>query len=342
MYLNNLTDTLSEWKDIVDIEIIDGVSSNFPNIIAVRKDGTIATAIYNDKKYDWVSSDKYSKWNDIASISVGNNTVVGLKKDGTVITDNENMDVSDWKDIVAVSAEGKYVAGSKKDGTLVSTEPLVEYDKAAVDEIMNAESDDKSENTADSEIKPDTEVDLTEAVTEAIMEIIADFDSIIPGIHTGITEDEMLDIMGYGYDSLITPFDNIYPDSRTDYEYIVDSIPVLGCNMPAVMFFEFNEQGKLFNFGYHIGFDSITYYYGETELINEYDRIYKLLENSNVYWSNIMSSYYSDSGIKKAYSGSLVDSAEKLWFIVGTDMWGDTGKNEIIMSCEDESLLPLY
>ncbi len=130
-YLKNLTKFVSEWKDIVDIEITNGVSYTFPNIIAVRKDGTIATAIFNDKENDWVSSDNYSDWKDITSISVGDGMVVGLKKDGTVISSGAN--VSDWKDIIAVSAGDNFIAGLKKDGTFVSTESMVEYDKAAVD-----------------------------------------------------------------------------------------------------------------------------------------------------------------------------------------------------------------
>ncbi len=345
MYLNNLNNTLSDWKDIVDIEITDGVLKTFPNIIAVRKNGTVATAIFNDKEYDWVSSDNYSNWKDIIDLSsyIGTGYYnAGLKKDGTVVTNNENMDVSDWKDIVAISAGKNYIAGLKEDGTLVSTATLIEYDKSAVDEIINSESDDKSENTADNEILPDTEADVTVAATEAeTKEPVDDFDSIIPGIHTGMTEDEMLNIMGYGFNSLITPEDGEFYDSRTDYEYILDSIPILNCNMPAVMFFEFNEQGKLFNFGYHIGFDSLTYYYGETELVNEYDRIYNLIESSGISWTNIIDDY-EDTGIIRAYSGSLNSGNEELWFVVGTDMWNNSGMNQITMSCSDETLFPLY
>lgn len=233
----------------------------------------------------------------------------------------------------------------KKDGTLVSTATLIEYDKSAVDEIINSESDDKSENTADNEIQPDTEADVTVAATEAeTKEPVDDFDSIIPGIHTGMTEDEMLDIIGYGFNSLITPEDGEFYDSRTDYEYIVDSVPVLNCNMPAVMFFEFNTQGILYNYGYHIGYDSNTYYYGGTELINEYDSIYELLENSGISWTDITSDYADMEalGIVKANSGTVPgNDMEKFWFVVRTDMRGGE-INEITFSCEDESLAPLY
>lgn len=135
--LDNLTEILSEWKDIVDIENRDDASMTFPSIIAVRKDGTIATAIFSDKDSNWHSLDSYSDWKGIVSISTGDAGCVGLKKDGTVITTNEELDVSDWKDIVAVSSGNDYIAGLKKDGTLVSTEPLIEYDKEAVDKIIN-------------------------------------------------------------------------------------------------------------------------------------------------------------------------------------------------------------
>ncbi|MCM1228307.1 MAG: zinc-ribbon domain-containing protein [Clostridium sp.] len=340
-----LTMFIEDWKDIVDIEIKNGVIG--PDIIALRKEGTIATAVFNND-YDWVSSDSYSDWKDITSISASDDIVVGIKKDGTIVTTNEELDISDWKDIIAVSAGNNYIAGLKKDGTLVSTEPLIEYDKEAVDKILNAEADDNSERSADSEIQtnPETEA-VTEAVTEAPVMEITDKSTFIPGIHTGMTEDEMLGIMGYGYDALLTPEGAAFSDSRTHYEYVVNSIPEFNCNMTSTMFLEFNENGKLFNFDYHIGYDPNTispYLYDENELINEYDKIYDLFETSyDVYWTDIMSSSYSDSNIKKAYSGKLEGENGELWFIVGTDMWGDnSGTNEITLSCEDESLRPLY
>jgi hypothetical protein len=63
-------------------------------------------------------------WSDLVSISAAGGTLVGLKKDGTVVAagDNENgqCNVEDWSDIVSIRtcAEG-YTLGVRADGTVV-------------------------------------------------------------------------------------------------------------------------------------------------------------------------------------------------------------------------------
>ena len=57
-------------------------------------------------------------------ISVGDNHVVGLRSNGTVVSFGRNehgqCNVSNWCDIVAVSAGGKHAAGLKANGTVVA------------------------------------------------------------------------------------------------------------------------------------------------------------------------------------------------------------------------------
>ena len=71
----------------------------------------------------WKSS--YSLWNDIVAIAAGDSLAVGLKKDGTVVTqqfsDREGKcDVSSWHDIVAIAAGSYHIAGLKADGTVIA------------------------------------------------------------------------------------------------------------------------------------------------------------------------------------------------------------------------------
>lgn len=67
-------------------------------------------------------------WGKIAvrdTVSAGDDAIIGLKKDGTVIAlgyDRETMsnyDVSSWTDILSVSAGSSYVSGLKKDGKVI-------------------------------------------------------------------------------------------------------------------------------------------------------------------------------------------------------------------------------
>lgn len=68
----------------------------------------------------------FALWDEIAlreTISVGNDHIIGLKTDGTVVTAGKNSygecDVESWTDIIAVSTSAYYTAGLKSDGTVV-------------------------------------------------------------------------------------------------------------------------------------------------------------------------------------------------------------------------------
>ena len=98
------------------------------NIVAVSVCGDYADTVVGLKKDGTVvvAGDRWystkfdvSNWRDIVAISVCENHIVGLKKDGTVVaTGEKKCDVSHWRDITAV-AMGDCVVGLKKDGTVV-------------------------------------------------------------------------------------------------------------------------------------------------------------------------------------------------------------------------------
>ena len=62
-------------------------------------------------------------WNNMEEIRMYGSYVVGLKKDGTVVSanlrDTPVPDVSSWKDIIAADPGNDYCVGLKSDGTLL-------------------------------------------------------------------------------------------------------------------------------------------------------------------------------------------------------------------------------
>lgn len=64
------------------------------------------------------------KWKDIISISARGNLIIGLKKDGTVLTANRlsdyYFDTSTWNDMVEVSAGERYIVGLKSNGKVIA------------------------------------------------------------------------------------------------------------------------------------------------------------------------------------------------------------------------------
>ena len=78
-------------------------------------DGTV---IYADVDYRYKSF-----WEDIISIRGNKNIIVGLRSNGTVICNHEELSkqVSPWRKIVAIYFGDKTIVGLCKDGTVCST-----------------------------------------------------------------------------------------------------------------------------------------------------------------------------------------------------------------------------
>lgn len=110
-----LYDEIANWNNIIAIS-----ADNTGSIIGLKSDGTVVMSCS-----DAPSSFSYniSGWNDIIAISKSSTTLLGLKRDGTVIATGDNgrnqLDVSDWTDIVAIAAGNWISIGLKADGTLV-------------------------------------------------------------------------------------------------------------------------------------------------------------------------------------------------------------------------------
>ena len=109
---------IDSWTDIVAISA-DTVGS----IAGLKSDGTVVISTSNMKGTSSGDAYNVSGWDDIIAISKSNNTLMGLKRDGTVVATGNNehqqLEVSGWSDIVAIAAGDWISIGLKSDGTLV-------------------------------------------------------------------------------------------------------------------------------------------------------------------------------------------------------------------------------
>lgn len=106
---------------------IISVEAGYHFITAVHSDGRVSVVC--EDEYSTVS-DEISKWNNITAVSVGENHIVGLKEDGTVISTDRfhypetgnfvPYDPADWTDIIAIAAGNDFTIGLKSDNTLVA------------------------------------------------------------------------------------------------------------------------------------------------------------------------------------------------------------------------------
>lgn len=106
-----------DWSDIVEIDC-GGEETGKYNVAGLKKDGSVVTyGLGHDNGKDYDVSD----WHNIKSISLHETTLLGLKKDGTVIAVPEEVNecVSDWEDITDISAGYLYCAGVRKDGRVI-------------------------------------------------------------------------------------------------------------------------------------------------------------------------------------------------------------------------------
>lgn len=110
----------SEWTELTDISTANSVDQNDIIIctvcVGVRQDGTLLA------EPQWLKT-ALSGWTDMAQVEVCEKYVLGLRRDGTVVSlgmnSNEAPDVSSWTDIVSIAAADDYCVGVKRDGTLV-------------------------------------------------------------------------------------------------------------------------------------------------------------------------------------------------------------------------------
>lgn len=108
------TTIMEGWTDVVSV---DGDW----DIMALRSDGTIlttATEVYGTPL-------DFSDWNNLVAIAVDGYTYIGLKNDGTLITNGgfdylgAVPDFSQWTNLVEFKIHGYNIMGLKADGTVL-------------------------------------------------------------------------------------------------------------------------------------------------------------------------------------------------------------------------------
>ena len=112
-----------DWEKWTDVVCLEAASCRFTEdgkirsaCAAVRKDGTVLAAPVE-------LSDLIGSWTDMAKIVIGENWVLGLKRDGTVLSAGlagaNPPDVSGWSDIMDLGTGRDYCVGVKSSGSLV-------------------------------------------------------------------------------------------------------------------------------------------------------------------------------------------------------------------------------
>lgn len=158
--------------------------------------------------------------------------------------------------------------------------------------------------------------------------------SIITGIKCGMTESEVIEILGndivYTLDS-----SNINPedDDYTNF-YNTDKISDFNVDMSSVIITEFSGDNTLNGYGYNIGThyneqtEKFEYPYSESELLEVYDGIY----NQLVQWYGEGGDGYNIYGALREYTWNT--EYGEIWFVVGTDLFSESsGINKIILTC---------
>ncbi|MBQ8687239.1 MAG: hypothetical protein IJ512_01670 [Ruminococcus sp.] len=164
--------------------------------------------------------------------------------------------------------------------------------------------------------------------------------SIIPGIKTGMTSEEVFEVIGDDYDNSVT--DDYYKNT-IEYDYHIDAGEAFNTDLEGYMCFEFDLQtDTLITFGYHLGqsgsFDAPVYPYSEEELKTAYDAIKGTL--SEWYGDGNQSNEYAEYGVKEEYTWQVEE--DQIWAVYGVNLWAmdepaayENGLNEIVVSCSN-------
>lgn len=173
----------------------------------------------------------------------------------------------------------------------------------------------------------------------------SDDSSIIPDVDIGMTLDQVMEAIDCTADQLSVEYSTTFNTNggevpKTTY-YLYDSTFTMPDtdikDIPAVMIFEFTDNGNLWNYGYHIGTsDFESYPYSLKELKKYYDKIRDQLNDN--YGQGKQEHELEDYGIDTEYKWDI-SGYKNIWMIVGEKMWGTGEINEITLSCSDPSLL---
>lgn len=218
-------------------------------------------------------------------------------------------------------------------------------DDGRSEETTRMKRSDRKKLEAETATVPPTEPP-TERITIPVTEsqtsggaAVTEAETIIKGINKNTIKDDIIEMFG--------ECDYVYsetsPRSSNEYEYYLGSVKEYGVDMPATMFFEFDDEtGALLCYGYRIGEipttagGKFTYPYSEEELNDAYDTIYmQLMEH---FGQGTSSTVFAESGVLRHVDFDTEEG--DIWFICGVDMWAikkaqsyEKGVNEIILSC---------
>lgn len=109
---------MREWTDIVAIDGLGAAGC----IAGLTSDGRVVVSNHGVDENGAIYSDAL-EWSDIIAISKGFESLLGLKRDGTVVAAGNlrsgQESVAEWTEIVAISAGQDIHVGLKKDGSVV-------------------------------------------------------------------------------------------------------------------------------------------------------------------------------------------------------------------------------
>lgn len=96
------------------------ISAGIRSSVGMIRHGKVYLA--GDDEFSW--ENELKTWNDIVSISIKGNFVVGLKEDGTVVMAGNvpeyYVGTKTWSDVIAIATGQQYIVGLRTDGTLVA------------------------------------------------------------------------------------------------------------------------------------------------------------------------------------------------------------------------------
>lgn len=111
-------DDMLEWTDIVAIDGLGAAGC----IAGLKSDGTVVVSNHGVDQNGAIYTDAF-EWSDIIAISKGFESLLGLKRDGTVVAAGNlrsgQENIAEWTDIVAISAGQDIHVGLKRDGSIV-------------------------------------------------------------------------------------------------------------------------------------------------------------------------------------------------------------------------------
>ena len=107
------------------------------------------------------------------SISVNNSSIMALKADGTVVSTDSDLDLSDWTDIVALfsSGSGRPHFGLRADGTVVSTSTRRSYEHWEDIRYISGDFALRSDGTVVSDMDPTTQRSTHQDALSALSDV---------------------------------------------------------------------------------------------------------------------------------------------------------------------------